>query len=85
MDLHFAHTWLRRGLYAVLAFSSLMWFITLASGPAIDIGDVIRIEAAKSRYFVAFVLCLTGLALSTSIERTKSSLIASDSPGQIQT
>jgi hypothetical protein len=58
--------WLRRALYVMLAFSVAMWFVTLAaSGSARDLVDVVRTEAAKTRYLVVFVLSLAGLAASS--------------------
>jgi hypothetical protein len=58
--------WLRTALYVVLAFSVVMWFITLAaSGGSHDLVDVVRTEAAKTRYLVVFVLSLAGLAASS--------------------
>jgi hypothetical protein len=58
--------WLRRALYVILAFSVVMWIITLAtSGSSHDLVDVVRTEAAKARYLVVFVLSLTGLAASS--------------------
>jgi hypothetical protein len=58
--------WLRKALYVVLAFSAVMWFITLAaSGSSQDLLDVMRTEAAKTRYLVVFVLSLAGLAASS--------------------
>jgi hypothetical protein len=58
--------WLRRALWVVLALSVVMWFITLAaSGSSRDLVDVLRIEAAKTRYLVVFVIGLVGLATSS--------------------
>jgi hypothetical protein len=57
--------WLRRALYLMLAFSVVMWFITLAaSRSSRDLVDVVRTEAAKTRYLVVFVVSLAGLAAS---------------------
>jgi hypothetical protein len=57
--------WLRRAL-VMLAFSVVMWFITLAaSGSSRDLMDIVRTEAAKGRYLVVFVLSLPGLAASS--------------------
>ena len=50
----------------MLPFSVVMWFITLAaSGSSGDLVDVVRTEAAKTRYLVVFVLSLAGLAASS--------------------
>jgi len=50
----------------MLALSVVMWFITLgASGNSRDLVDVVRTEAAKTRYLVLFVLSLAGLAASS--------------------
>ena len=58
--------WLRRTLWVVLALSVVMWFLTLAtSGSSRELVDVLRIEAAKTRYLVVFVLGLAGLATSS--------------------
>jgi hypothetical protein len=58
--------WLRRALCVVLAFSAVMWFITLAAnGSSRELVDVVRTEAAKTRYLVVFVLSLVGLAASS--------------------
>jgi hypothetical protein len=53
-------------LYIVPAFSAVMWFITLAaSGGCRELMEVVRIEGAKTRYLVGFVLSLAGLAASS--------------------
>jgi hypothetical protein len=58
--------WLRRTLWVVLALSVVMWFLTLAtSGSSRELVAVLRIEAAKTRYLVVFVLGLAGLATSS--------------------
>jgi predicted membrane channel-forming protein YqfA (hemolysin III family) len=58
--------WLRTVLYVVLGFSAVMWFITLAaSGSSHDLVNVARIDAAKTRYLIVFVLSLAGLTASS--------------------
>ena len=58
MEPRLEQLWLRRALYTLLAFSLAMWLVTMASGPSSKIDDVIRIEAAKSRYLVGIELQL---------------------------
>jgi hypothetical protein len=63
--LNMERRWLRRGLYTVLVLSAVMWLVTLAaSGGSHDLVDIMRIEAAKTRYLIVFVMSLAGLAAS---------------------
>jgi hypothetical protein len=56
---------LRRALYVILVGSAVMYAVSLGLGGysrAAD--DKIRVEAAKTRYFLGIVVSLAGLATS---------------------
>jgi hypothetical protein len=60
------HSLLRRALYAVMIISAAMWAVGLsASGNSRAPEEVMKVEAVKTCYFLAFVVSLAGLAAAS--------------------